>query len=304
MNIPSGGWIIAAAAAAAAAFVLDLLTPLGMVVPMLYVLSILLTRRIPGRRSTVFLTVGVVSLTWAGVVPSLGDATPVVGGNRAMASFLLLVVAGLVLKEKHLAQQHDADQAGLRESEERLVLALDGAAMGTWDWDLETDSLRWNERQFALFGIKTEDFHGTGAEALARIHAEDRPRIDAAVRRVLEEHGCFTEEFRVVHADGSVHWLFGSGRAAQLQDGRFRRVLGVNFDITERKRAEEAVRRLNETLEQRVGERTAALKAAEEWFRGIFDRAAEGIAIRDLEGRYVQCNAAYTAIVGYTEHEL
>ncbi|NGZ98728.1 MAG: hypothetical protein CV089_21880, partial [Nitrospira sp. WS110] len=47
-----------------------------------------------------------------------------------------------------------------------------------------------------------------------------------------------------------------------------------------------------------------ALKAAEEWFRGIFDRAAEGIAIRDLEGRYVQCNAAYTAIVGYTEHEL
>jgi PAS domain S-box-containing protein len=81
-------------------------------------------------------------------------------------------------------------------------------------------------------------------------------------------------------------------------------VHGFFQDITERKRVEEELRRLNETLEQHVAERTAALRASEERFRRVFEHAAEGIAITDLEGRFVQCNAAYAAIVGYTEQEL
>jgi len=294
---------IVAAVTAAAIFLLDLVTPLGIAVPMLYVLPILLTRRIPGWWSTVYLSIGIVPLSWVGLVLSSGDLTPEVVGNRATISFLLLVVAGLLLKEKHLAQQRAKDQASLRESEARLLLALDSASMGTWDWDSETDSLLWNSRQFELFAIRPQNFHGTGAEALSRIHAEDRPRIVTAARKALEEGVTFKEEFRVVHADGSVRWLFGSGRPVRNEHGRWSCMTGMNFDITDRRRAQEEAQKQNEALEVRVRERTAALAEANERWDWVVRATKDGVWDWDLVHDTLYCSLRWKAIHGFQESD-
>ena len=119
-QIKPTGWIVAAAAAAAAIFTLDLFTPLGYAVPMLYVLPILLMRFVRSRRSSVLSAAIALVLTWVGTLFSPGEATAQIIGNRAMASVLLLVVAMLLIKQKQLSQQHNADRAALRESEAHI----------------------------------------------------------------------------------------------------------------------------------------------------------------------------------------
>ena len=170
----------------------------------------------------------------------------------------------------------------LRESEERLLLALDSASMGTWDWDSETDSLLWNSRQFELFGILTEACQPTGTEALSRIHSEDRARVAAAARKVMKEGATVRDEFRVFHADGSVRWLFGSGRPVQDEHGQCRHVVGVCLDITERRRDQERMQSLNEILEARMRERTASLVEANERWDWVVRATNDGIWDWDL----------------------
>jgi len=100
-------------------------------------------------------------------------------------------------------------ETSLREKEERLRLALNAGDMGTWFWDFGADTVAWDARQFELFGIAPEEFDGGSAQILAQVHAEDRPRLDAALARTQEHGAPFREEFRVQRPDGSYRWLIG-----------------------------------------------------------------------------------------------
>jgi PAS domain S-box-containing protein len=152
----------------------------------------------------------------------------------------------------------------LRESEERLRLALEAAGTGTWDYRFETGEIIWDERGFRNFGfsqgISTYD------SAVERIHPDDRTAVEEENRRVLagKNEGAYHQEFRVIWPDGSVHWLASHGRVHSDGNGeshRAVRFIGINTDITERKQAEVETRILNEALEERVAERTAQLQA-------------------------------------------
>jgi PAS domain S-box-containing protein len=195
-------------------------------------------------------------------------------------------------------------EEALRSSEERLRLALNAGEMGTWDWELATDALVWDSRQFELFDVPFNEFRRVGAQALARIHPNDRPRIDEAIRITLDRDIPFREEFRVVHSDGSVHWLVGLGQLLKDRNGKPTRMIGVNFEITDQRQARDALQRLNETLERQVAERTQSLVEREELLQAILNTAADAIMTIDHRGIMRSVNPATEKMFGYTAAEM
>jgi PAS domain S-box-containing protein len=127
----------------------------------------------------------------------------------------------------------------VRESEERLQLALDAGQVSTWDWDLARDKVTWSDSTYQLFGRKDGDFGGKLEDFFALVHPDDRERVKAAVNAAIENHEPYSIEMRVIWPDGSVRWIATNGRVLFDSRGRALRMLGATVDITERKEAEE-----------------------------------------------------------------
>ena len=137
------------------------------------------------------------------------------------------------------ARRH-ADHA-LADSEERLQQALSaGGGVGTWDWNIRTDSVTADARFARLYGVDP-DMARAGAPIgafFAGIHPDDLPGAEAAVAAAVASGGEFSQEYRLVQPDGSSRWVHAQGRCIQGVDGRAERFPGVSFDISDRKRAE------------------------------------------------------------------
>ncbi|HYO12620.1 MAG TPA: GAF domain-containing protein, partial [Thermoanaerobaculia bacterium] len=137
-------------------------------------------------------------------------------------------------------------EAALRESEERLRIALQAGRMGTWDWDILAGRLRWSEGLERIFGFPPGGFGGTLDEFLGAIHSEDREAVMARITADLEGRRDHHAEFRILRPDGSLRWIEGRGQILLDESGRPVRMVGVSMDVTERKRIEEALRLLAE----------------------------------------------------------
>ncbi len=140
-------------------------------------------------------------------------------------------------------------EEGVKESENRLRLAQEVAKIGTFEWNIQTGKNVWTPELEEMYGIPKGSFPGTQAAWEMLVHPEDR---EGAVRRFNEaiDHGDFEGEWRVVWPDGSVHWIQGIGHVFRDGRGRPLRLLGVNIDVTERKRADEDLKRSNADLQQ------------------------------------------------------
>ncbi len=147
-------------------------------------------------------------------------------------------------------------ETALSESEERLRLALDAARMGSWDWHLPTGEIVWTPHHEIIFGYEPGKPRRTYADFHDRLHVDDATRVEAAVRDSRETRTDYSCEFRVVWPDGSIHWVSAFGRFHFDAAGRPIRMVGTIMETTERKRLEAALRTMNDTLEQRVAERT------------------------------------------------
>ena len=146
--------------------------------------------------------------------------------------------------ERSTREKAEAVAQQLRESEERLSLALEGGAMGTWEWDPNTGRVTWDARTERLFGIEPGAFDGSFAAYRAAIHPDDRTSVEAAIGHAMEAVNDFETEHRVVRTDGEVRWLLGRGRVYRDANGRPARVAGTTVDITNQKRVEAAQRLL------------------------------------------------------------
>jgi len=134
-------------------------------------------------------------------------------------------------------------EEALRESREQLHMALESADLGLWSWDAKTGRLSWDERHCALYGVRPDQAPATMEQLLPLIHPEDRDDFRDALVRGLKSGNPDAMEFRVIHRDGSVHWLFARGRAIQDRNGRASRTIGVSYDITARRTLEDQLRR-------------------------------------------------------------
>jgi PAS domain S-box-containing protein len=153
-------------------------------------------------------------------------------------------------------------ELALRESEERLSLAFAGAQEGVWDWNLETGAVVYSPHWRKMLGYNEHEIepHVSAWERL--LHPDDRAVVREVVDGVLRGERDYTIEFRLRHKDGHYVHVLSRGFPVRRPDGFVARIVGTHFDLSERKRAEEELRRAHEQLEIRVKERTAELALA------------------------------------------
>jgi PAS domain S-box-containing protein len=152
---------------------------------------------------------------------------------------------GLAIYFRDVTDRKRTAQA-LRESEDRLRLALDFTQIGAWDWDIATGTLIWNENHYHLFDLRPGTDQPTYDLWTSLMHPDDRQATQDAIARALATRTDFAAEYRILWSDGSLHWIVSKGRGIFDMTGAAVRMLGVALDITERKRAEEQMKFLAE----------------------------------------------------------
>lgn len=138
-------------------------------------------------------------------------------------------------------------EEALRESEERLRIALDAAKLGMWYWNLESDTLTFTEQCKALFGLPADTVMSYQV-FLDALHPDDRQRTNEIVNHSIEEHENYDIEYRTVWPDGTVHWIAAKGNCLYDSTGKPIRFLGIAINITESKQAEEYLHKTAQEL--------------------------------------------------------
>lgn len=181
-------------------------------------------------------------------------------GLAAVVGLLALTLGFLALLRREVARQTRA----LRESEERLRLALAAASQGMYDLDLTTGQVKISAEYATMLGFDPQTFRLTFDSWLDNLHPEDRPRVERAYDDyVAGRRAEYRIEFRQRTSGGRWKWILSMGKI-QAYDGNGRplRMLGTHTDIDALKAAQAALLELNATLESRVAARTAELTAA------------------------------------------
>ncbi|MBA4287728.1 MAG: hybrid sensor histidine kinase/response regulator [Pseudomonas sp.] len=182
-----------------------------------------------------------------------------------------------VTERRDAEERLRVSEALARENVERVQLALAaGAIIGTWHWDLPTDSFTVDEAFAKVFNLDPA-LGRTGLsleQVVTTVHPDDRDGLIGAINEAIARGGAYSHQYRVRDADGKYNWLEANGRVECADDGTALRFPGVLIDVEERRsveaerdRANAALRALNDTLEQRVIARTADLMQAEEKLR-------------------------------------
>jgi PAS domain S-box-containing protein len=181
-------------------------------------------------------------------------------------------------------------EAALREREQRLRLALDATAGGSWTWEAGSNRLDWDDGFRARYGF-TPDEPPTHDAWISRVHEGDRQHVLGVLDEVLKGKDAWDNTFRIVLPSGKVSWIQSLGRADRAADGRPTRLTGLDLDVTARREAEEALRA------RRDEERDRELQL-------LLETAAQGIVSVNAQATIVTANRALEAMFGWGVGEL
>ncbi len=176
---------------------------------------------------------------------------------------ILKILASRAAAELERRQIESSRTAGLiRRAEERFRLAQEAADIGTWEMDVTTGLGTWSDNYWGIYGL-ARDACIPGYEAwIELVHPEDREAVELQIKAALEGVALYRSEFRIVWPDGSIRWLVGKASVFRDGDGKPVRMIGVDYDVTDRKETEQALRQLHDELEKRVADRTSELSCA------------------------------------------
>ncbi len=155
--------------------------------------------------------------------------------------------------------------------------------VGLWDWDVVADTVAWSDEAYRQLGFTRETFSGRMEDAIARIHPEDRARLEAAIQKVLAGGTEYAAQYRVVWPDKTICWIEAHG--VLLRDGPATRMLGIGIDITNLKKSEQSGRE------------------SEEKYLLLLNSAAAGIYGLDPAENCTFCNPACLRLLGYQAPE-
>lgn len=174
----------------------------------------------------------------------------------------------------------------VRRYERMLRRAEQLAGMGSWHWEIETNTLIWSDELYRIYGLEP----GTPLSYetfINRVHPDDRARVHAAVAAALESGKPFRHQERVVRPDGQMRVLDSQAEVERDEAGRPISMFGLCRDITEEVRAR------------------GALQEREQRFAKLFHASPVATALTTLaEGRFVDVNARFLDITGYSREEL
>lgn len=172
-----------------------------------------------------------------------------------------------------------AEQA-LRESEERMNLAAEGAGVGLWMLHLNTRRFWLTNKTRELFGFEADEVV-TLERFLSQVHPDDQELIRQTVQALRQTSGEGQVEYRVLQRDGSVRWMLSRGRTQNHESGAPDHLTGITVDITERRQAEEKVRQLSFAVEQ----------------------SPVLVVITDTQGNIVYVNRKFNEVTGFSSEE-
>ncbi|GAB5604851.1 PAS domain-containing protein [Sideroxyarcus sp. TK5] len=173
------------------------------------------------------------------------EFAPVLAGFKTMSDAVASRERSLRQSNESLAAeiaQRQHTEVLLRASEERLHLATTAGNIGIWDWDVVKNELVWEESMYALYSIRKEDFGGAYDAWLHTLHPDDQQSTDGEIQAALRGEREYAPEFRIIRPDGSVRIIKAASKTYYDSQHKPLRMVGVNIDITEQKRAQDALR--------------------------------------------------------------
>jgi PAS domain S-box-containing protein len=179
-----------------------------------------------------------------------------------------------------ITERRRAEQV-LVDTTQRLRLATASASMGVWDWDIRSGGMAWDDRMLELYGVSRNEFKGTVEDWKAGLHPEDLERAVAECAAALSGAAPFDTEFRLRHRDGTVLWVKANALVLRDEEDRPVRMTGLNRDVTDRRRIEDALRQSQES------------------FASLFENAVLGIYRTTADGQILMANQAMCTIFGY-----
>ena len=191
-------------------------------------------------------------------------------------------VSGVFYDITELKQAEDA----LRQSEARLAAAQHIAHLGNWEWNIQTGEVICSEEVYRICGLDPEKTAVSREAILDFVHPDDREQVKKHLKAALAGEKPFNTVSRLIRPDGSVRYIHSQAEVIFGENGQPRRLWGTAQDITERRIAE------------------MRLRDSEARFRAIFQGAAIGIVMSDLEGRIIAANAAQHKMLGYQDEKL
>lgn len=179
---------------------------------------------------------------------------PTVGTFTVVVTYVPLVnergdiysILGITYDLSDRKREEDA----LREREARLRLALEATQIGTWDWDIVTNTITWSSGHQQVLNLTKGTFHETYEALKDCLHTEDRDSLLHAVNRSRRSQREFHHEFRLIWPDGSLHWVEGKGKFFYNENGQAVRMVGTLVDISDRKQVERQLQQSEEKFRQ------------------------------------------------------
>jgi len=160
-------------------------------------------------------------------------------GSQSPQDVVGLVVFALIsLMILSLNTSRGKSEMALRASEQRLMLALDSAHMGVWDYNLLTRKFWWSTTLEAIYGRTGSEFPSTYGRFFGFIHFDDQPMFNRAITRTIDEGTDYEVDHRIVLPDQSIRWVNTRGRVFFNENSRAERIVGVATDITLKKKIE------------------------------------------------------------------
>ncbi|HEY9695921.1 MAG TPA: PAS domain S-box protein [Trichocoleus sp.] len=174
-----------------------------------------------------------------------------------------------IAEKTWLAVERSRAEADLRESEARLQLALNIGRMGTWEWDMQTDIIRWSAGHFTILGFQPYECEPSNEMWASRVHPDDLAATKAKLRQAIKDRTDYYHEYRLRWPNGDIRWVEARGQFSYDVQGHPRQSIGAVIDITERKQAEEALHQALQKLNFHVENTPMAVVEWDQDFRVI-----------------------------------